>query len=96
MKDTADRDAALIQMPVRYDHGFIIDAEDEVVCNMLWTTHRKNWNRKDEAGQIVADAINAAAEAKYAGLEAEFDRRSDDDLRGEIFKLRDLVRRLAW
>jgi hypothetical protein len=48
----------LIPMPVEAKGMFLYDADGDVVCNFLWTTHRTNWKRRDEACQIVAAALN--------------------------------------
>ena len=48
----------LVKRPVRYERGFVIDAEDSIVCNLLWDTHRKNWELRDEAGSHIALALN--------------------------------------
>lgn len=48
----------VIKLPVHFEHGFVIDDEKEIVCNLLWTTHRKNWDRRDEAGEHIALCIN--------------------------------------
>jgi hypothetical protein len=58
------KDEPPIQLPVRYDHSFVMDADDEIVCNLLWTTHRKNWERRDEVcinehSQLTADLASA-------------------------------------
>jgi ElaB/YqjD/DUF883 family membrane-anchored ribosome-binding protein len=49
----------VIKFPVHYDHGFIIDADKQIVCNLLWHSHRVNYDVRDKAGQYIASSLNA-------------------------------------
>lgn len=72
IKDEAPEEAATpIQTPVRFEHGFVIDADDEIVCNLLWTTHRKNWERRDEAGEYIAKVLSEYPQLSTANDELE-------------------------
>jgi hypothetical protein len=74
------KDEPPIKLPVKYDHSFVLDADDEIVCNLLWTTHRKDWERRDEAGEHIALCINEHSQLKAdLALAHERERRLNND-----------------
>ena len=53
-----------IKTPVRYDakHHHIFEADGHSLCWLTRNTHHPEWDKKDEAGQQIANALNTAAD----------------------------------
>lgn len=53
----------LIKFPVKYESEIrmIRDDNNELVCHLMWNSHRPNWFRVDEAGEYMANVLNATA-----------------------------------